>query len=137
MHSAKFHYYANEQRSQSIYNVLDKAGPLFNRPSDVFKSRKLYTRSADPELLAYLKWPGDKGYSSLPPILFEDHRKGDMATLFQSIPLVLVSGFALHHISRPHCIQTYRRSASFYSSETPSLEDRLIKQSGYCGRSRK
>lgn len=95
MHSTKFYRYANEQRSQSVFSVLDKAGQLFHRPSDVFKSRKVHTRSADPELLAYLKWPGDKGYSSLPPVLFEDHHKRDIATLFQSIPLVLVSGFAL------------------------------------------
>lgn len=48
-------------------------------------------RSQDPELLAYLQWPGSNTYASLAPVLFANHREHDLDTLFQTELLVLVS----------------------------------------------
>ncbi|KAF7964899.1 hypothetical protein HWV62_1775 [Athelia sp. TMB] len=87
-------------RSVAVRTVLENAGVLFNKCSDIFMQRK-EPRSTDPDLCAYLRWPGDKGYSSMAPILFGDHCKHNIEVIFRSKLLVLMC----YVVSDDHCFQ--------------------------------
>ncbi|KAF7973288.1 hypothetical protein HWV62_15663 [Athelia sp. TMB] len=62
---------------------------LYVNSQPLFKGRRA-ARHKDPELLAYLKWPGETAYALMAPILYPDHTIKTPQTVFQSKLLVLV-----------------------------------------------
>ncbi|KAF7970494.1 hypothetical protein HWV62_23805 [Athelia sp. TMB] len=84
-----FILYVNSQRSLCVHAINEYAPQLLNKPSTLFKGRRA-ARHKDPDLLAYLKWPGDTSYTLMAPILYPDHRIKTPKTVFQSELLVLV-----------------------------------------------
>ncbi|KAF7967709.1 hypothetical protein HWV62_33337 [Athelia sp. TMB] len=86
---ASFILYVNSQRSLSVHAINEYAPQLLNKSPALFKGRRA-ARHKDPELLAYLKWPGETAYALMAPILYPDHTVKTPQTVFQSKLLVLV-----------------------------------------------